>query len=396
MRSETVKSTLLGAVLALFMLMSTEGVARVAYTLWTDLHAHHDPWFIYSPDLGWNRRPGFSGSVGGFVRTFDSAGFFAVDSEDVADAQRKILFLGDSNTFGYGTATPDSFPEGVERLVPDIGSINLGVAGASSYQGRVGLSQYLPKLQPALVIFSYNFNDRRYVLEPSEADGPEAFERTWRASTSPASLASRFFEICYLCRSLRRVMRSVGLVSNEKAVLRDVSRLVPRVDEAAYRSNLVAVVQQSRAAGVPIVFILLRDNPAQTEYLNAGVDLLEQGHTEEAISKLETAVELNNMFSDLARLYLSRAYRAEGRESDARSILMTQVEHDMTGGRPVRLDRDYNRIMKEVASEYRVPIVDGASVLDAHPEDFVDFCHFNASGHQRVAELVAAEIAKAL
>jgi lysophospholipase L1-like esterase len=190
-------------------------------------------------------------------------------------------------------------------------------------------------------------------------------------------------------------MRRAGVLNGD-TVVRDVSTLVPRVDERHYRDNLVALVKETRAAGVPIVFVLLRDNPAETEYLNLGVDLLEQGATEEAVSKLKTAVELDNMFSDLARLYLSRAYRAEGRETDARNVLMHAVERSLTGGRPVRLDRDYNRIMTDVASEYDVPVIDGASVLAEHPGDFVDFCHFNASGHRRVAELLAREITQVL
>ena len=102
------------------------------------------------------------------------------------------------------------------------------------------------------------------------------------------------------------------------------------------------------------------------------------------------------MFSYLARIYLSRAYSAQGRELDARDVLMVEVERDMTGGRPVRLDRDYNRIMTDVASEYGIPLVDGAAAVESHPGDFVDFCHFNASGHRRVAEKVAREIAAAL
>jgi tetratricopeptide (TPR) repeat protein len=383
---------LLGFLVALVVLVVAEGVARSAYVFREDLRTREEQWFEYSRDLGWERKPGYQGPVGGFERAFDSAGYYDIDSAQVSAAGRKILFLGDSNTFGWGAATADAFPQVVEKSVPGTSAINMGLVGGSSYQGRVGLERYLGVVEPAIVVVSYNFNDRRYVLDPSEADGPETFERTWRASSSLGATVERLVRVCYVCRAARRALVGIGMLKDD-VLTRDVSALTPRVDEEHYRDNLIAIVETARNAGAEIVFLLLRDNPAETEYVNLGLESLQRGDIKDATAKLEAAVAQKNMFSHMARVYLSQAYRAEGREQEADDVLFDAVDRSLTGGRPMRLDRDYNRIMAEVASQYGVPIVDGASALDGNPAFFVDFCHFNAAGHRRVGELLGQEIA---
>ena len=85
--------------------------------------------------------------------SFDRAGYFAVDSKEITDtARKKIIFIGDSSTFGYGVPTESSFVEVVEGLLKDVNTINLAVSGYTSYQGRLSLEKYLPLLKPDLVV----------------------------------------------------------------------------------------------------------------------------------------------------------------------------------------------------------------------------------------------------
>jgi hypothetical protein len=50
--------------------------------------------------------------------------------------------------------------------------------------------------------------------------------------------------------------------------------------------------------------------------------------------------------------------------------------------------------MREVASQYNISLVDGASVLETDPYVFIDLSHFAPTGHRKVAELLATELAK--
>jgi len=50
--------------------------------------------------------------------------------------------------------------------------------------------------------------------------------------------------------------------------------------------------------------------------------------------------------------------------------------------------------MRAVAAEQNADLVDGAAVPNAHPEDFIDSCHFDADGHRRVGEALATHISR--
>ena len=84
-----------------------------------------------------------------------------------------------------------------------------------------------------------------------------------------------------------------------------------------------------------------------------------------------------------------------GKNSEAAAVLRggERVVY-LLDGLPIRLDWDYNTIMRQVAGQYNVDLVDAASVLEKDPYVFIDFCHFDSAGHRKVAELLAADLAK--
>src|SRR6185503_3334132 len=142
--TERVKNLLLGLLVMLGFLVLFELGARVFNSIYVDVHniraeskTDDREWSVLSPDLGWSLRPGFHGDVGGYPRAFDADGHLAVDSKQIAEkSMHRVLFIGDSNTFGVGTPTDHTFAEVTERLSPGLVSINLGVPGYASFQGR--------------------------------------------------------------------------------------------------------------------------------------------------------------------------------------------------------------------------------------------------------------------
>jgi lysophospholipase L1-like esterase len=395
------KGALFGVIATLAVLAGAEGLARLAGTVSGDLALSRETapesWLSYSPTLGWERRAGFNGEIAGAEREFDVDGYVSIDSPQLAGGAgaRRVLFFGDSNTSGFGVTAEEAFVEQIERRVPGISAINLGVIGYSSYQGLLAVKKYLPVLKPDLIVVSFNFNDRRYVTRGSEADGPAAFERSYAASAALGRIAHAL-EYVHLYRALRSVLRSAGLVPSPTTRV-DVAGLVPRVDEESYRRNLAGIAELAHRAGVPLVFVALNDNPLQSDHLNRGIAALERKDQDAALAYLTSASASHRMFSNLARIYLAQVLTARGDVAKAKSALAGgELYRSFSGGTVIRRDRVYNDIMRQVARATGVIVVEAGAALDKRPSVYTDFCHFNAEGHRIVADLLAPRVAAAL
>jgi hypothetical protein len=154
------------------------------------------------------------------------------------------------------------------------------------------------------------------------------------------------------------------------------------------------MAQWARQRGIPVVFILLHDNPNETYALRAGTRYLAEKNYELAIKFLHFARDRpRSWFAGLASLYLAQAYAAIGLTSEAREALsLENVQASVHGGYPVVLDSEYNKIMMEVALQFGAQVLDAASELDKAPGVYFDFCHFDRQGHEIVGRLVADAI----
>jgi lysophospholipase L1-like esterase len=80
------------------------------------------------------------------------------------DEQTRILFLGDSCTFGYGVAHDETFAQVTETLLQDqtygsVECINAGVPGYTLFQGYRYLVTEGLRLQPDVVVLNFGWND---------------------------------------------------------------------------------------------------------------------------------------------------------------------------------------------------------------------------------------------
>ncbi len=78
--------------------------------------------------------------------------------------QTRILFLGDSCTFGYGVAHDEAFPHVVESMLreksgKEVECINAGVPGYTLFQGYRFLITEGLRYQPDLVVLNFGWND---------------------------------------------------------------------------------------------------------------------------------------------------------------------------------------------------------------------------------------------
>src|SRR5579863_3144424 len=134
---------------SLLVFCALEALARLAHSLRSDYveirgEANKPAtWFRYSALKGWENRPGYRGPTDdGIRRKFDEDGVsFADIGKSAEQRSNTVVFIGDSNTFGFGVPTSASFAEVTARMLPGVRAVNLAVVGYTSWQGRKTLEE---------------------------------------------------------------------------------------------------------------------------------------------------------------------------------------------------------------------------------------------------------------
>ena len=394
------ENSLKGILVCVVILFLVEAVARVAHTVYHDLKdatVQDGPAMLaYSPRLGWTIKHPFEGrpfkgqwQTTGY-RSYNAQGILTVDAPELGHAgKQKILFIGASDTFGYGVKTTQSFPEVVDDLLPTADTINLGVIGYSSYQSRLVAMAQVPALRPDVIVVDSGFNDRREAYHEA-ADGPETFKAFYQSLHSPVAGITIFLQVSYTYRALEKLFRAVGLIPEDHKFV-SLATAKPRVSEKSFRDNLVAIAEVAKAAGASVVYLLTPDSPTANIYRAEGVRRLEAGNYRSAAAVLEVAINevANNderNYRPLARLYLADAYRALGETDKADKVLMHEEFPNSDGGMPIRPAQTYNAITRDVAALYGATIVDLEDVIKRRPYLISKTGHLTVEGHRVVAE----------
>jgi len=71
----------------------------------------------------------------------------------------RILFLGDSQTFGWGVPFGERFTERIEQNIPGVQVINAGVPGYGIHQMKLLLKHHGFDLKPDLVVLTFIYQD---------------------------------------------------------------------------------------------------------------------------------------------------------------------------------------------------------------------------------------------
>lgn len=77
----------------------------------------------------------------------------------VNSARKRVLFLGDSCTFGLGVEDDQTFPALLQNRLKNVRCVNAAVPAYSAYQGRVELEQLRPDVRPDAVVITFGYND---------------------------------------------------------------------------------------------------------------------------------------------------------------------------------------------------------------------------------------------
>ncbi len=407
MKSQKLKGFANGLPATVITLLILETIARIGFTFFQDIRSspgqEANSWFNYTPDTGWERKPNFNGTMPGTAylppvsRQFDSEGLNSADTPQVGDSSKPmVLFLGDSNTFGLSLPVADTFVEQVDSLLPHINAINLGVIGYTSFQGVKLFEKQGLLYKPDILVVSFNFNDRRYMVSPDAADSGKHFAAVHRQKKMQA--VTQKLDYIYIYKGLQILMQKTGLLAKRTGRSRmPLSDLTARVEPDRYRRNLETLAELCKKNGVQLIFMILKDNPIQATHLKEGILLYKSGKIDQAIEKLHITYVNNDAFVALAQKYLHLCYKARGWEKEAeRAQTVSNPFVSSLGGLPLYTDEEYNDIMQKVGHRYGAQVLDAGSVMQQFPEDYIDYCHLNANGHKKVAALLADVIDKLL
>jgi lysophospholipase L1-like esterase len=353
-----------------------------------------DDWWRYDSRLGWSARPGYAGDVFGIRRVFDAEGYLEVDGRQIkASAKPKIMLIGDSCTFGHGVEIYHTFGELLDWRLQKYDVVNLALPGYTSLQGRIVLQKHIDKIKPVLVIASFSFNDRRYVLDERTVDSEDYFKQVYRNGYLIPRLSRYSYILRYMYEIVQGDAQDAGSLPSGSGGEFHVQELHPRVSPDAYRENLEEIVDIARGSGARIILLSLADSPKRARELYRGITLIEEGRPDDAAEALLPVAEGTSVFSTLAKRFLRELFEQRGRHADAQKLSrIDELIVSLHGGKPLFLDVEYARIMEQVALARSVTFVDGTTSLKEHPEYFMDFSHFNENGHRLIADLLEGKI----
>src|SRR6266850_3655762 len=234
--------------------------------------------FEGDPLLLWRLKPNLDHAVWDFTVLSTNAQSFRADYPIKAKPPRtfRIICLGDSVTFGY--RVPVVWPDKPKDYDPDwlpypmllekqlrqanldrqIEVITMAVPGYTSHQGLAWLRHDIDYLQPDLVIVSFGWNDASL----SDIPDREAVRTDWYP-VAVRWLIDHCQAFAHATNWLRR---------RNKPPQAPLIKPSPRVSEAEYVNNFLAIVNLARArrAGVMVIGAPYRDrvtNPPEAELM---------------------------------------------------------------------------------------------------------------------------------
>jgi lysophospholipase L1-like esterase len=226
--------------------------------------------FVEDPELGWRMRPDAVGEWGGVEVRVNRRGLRGPAVEDrKPPGVRRLLFLGDSVTFGFGVAEVDEvFPSRVgrsleEALGKSVEVVNAGVGGYSPWQELAFLEREGLRYAPDLVVIGFVLNDVTEKLALVRYGGSE---RGWQLARTARSRLDHWLSRSALATAARegfavlRFGRDVRLGA-QAAEMGAVRRLVtdPASFERAWRitlDNVRRIVLNARERGIPSLLVI--------------------------------------------------------------------------------------------------------------------------------------------
>jgi lysophospholipase L1-like esterase len=231
--------------------------------------------FERDDELGWKLRPGASDRWGGVdVRINERGGRGPVVPYERSPGWRRVLYLGDSVTFGYRIARPeDTFPFLADSLVEardsiPVETVNLAVEGYSQWQEAIVMADEGARYRPDLVVVGFVLNDVTEMFHlPRFGGAEEGFQMRHAASSWIERVldgSAIVYEVQNLTREIkakRRLGEDVRLGAIKQQAL-EVETLMRRPDQANVKTawdfalaDLQKIADRCSALDIPLLVV---------------------------------------------------------------------------------------------------------------------------------------------
>lgn len=207
------------------------------------------------PLLGPLPKPEWSGEwMGGFAVTVDAHGFRSSGLPPPAEPKKKVVFLGDSCTFGWGVDTAETFTALLDARCAKEGEpieiLNAAYPGQSAVSGEYMLRKRVLPLDPNEVVLGFGANNAFRFSLVSDADRFRSFR------LRDLLLRSRLFHIAAAALASRRASGVHPRTREEvrKVPLSEQKRVAAPGEFTAALRELVARTREAGAKPVFLVF----------------------------------------------------------------------------------------------------------------------------------------------
>ena len=318
----------------------------------------------------------------------------------------RVFFFGGSATEGYHMTPWSSFAGWYERLLRQmlpntpIEVINLGAGGEASRQ-VAELVQATAQQQVANLFVVYSGNNEYYELR--------ALKNALPGFDAGIELARRRLSGLHLYRHLRSLMLPRGQTLSPDQEVQPIDNIDVEINQderelgvLLYGEHIQSIIDAAESAGVPVMLATVADQmrsfafhgdpPPLSQGVAEGVQQLDKAGLNraaalEALSGVEGQLQTQADHHAVARL-LDR-----GQHWDLARKHYLQAEY--LDPRPRRSNEPMRELLKRVAAQNNTPVCDTATLLAEQSkggitgEDFfIDPCHPNPLGHQRIAEIL--------
>jgi lysophospholipase L1-like esterase len=113
-----------------------------------------------------------------FVVSTDGHGFRSMPH--VENPRARVLFVGDSTTFGIGVGDQQTYASLIQSLLPDVACANAGVPGYTAYQVRKALERMRGRSKADVTVIAVGLNDAEHWDDRSDAEHDEIYSRAAR------------------------------------------------------------------------------------------------------------------------------------------------------------------------------------------------------------------------
>jgi hypothetical protein len=224
--------------------------------------------FRHDPELGWSARANTVSQIT-ITRTvsmrYNSLGMR--DHEPVPGASSRILFLGDSFTWGFDVEPEERFSDRLRSYLPGVDILNAGITGYGTDQQYLQLQRLWPDVNPSVVVLIFcvdndrqdnSANYRNFAFKPylAQVDGQ------WQFLGQPVPVSSRqLIADNWFARHFATIRLAIVAYSSIKK--RETS--VPDPTE-----HLIAMMRDFvELRGAKFLVGLQRNEPVLEEFLNS-------------------------------------------------------------------------------------------------------------------------------